>query len=83
MNVSAVDIAETIKSQKGDRNLFLKVTGCIVYADGLDKTVTHHTPFSYVLELKDNIAYVTADTRAIDDGLLTLKQLTIYSGPAD
>lgn len=83
MNVSAREIEEAIKSQHGDRNLFLKVVGCIVYSDGLSKTETHHTPFSYALELKDNVAYVTADTIAIDNSLLRLNQLVIYTGPAD
>lgn len=82
MNVSASQIEDVIKNQHGDRNLFLKIIGCVVYSEQGKKTAIHHTPFSYALELT-NRQYITANTMTVDDQLMRLKQLGIYPGPAN
>ena len=81
INVRQSEIDNAVKLQKGDRNLFLKVFGCVVYRESSTGRM-HHTPFSYALELT-NSHYITSDTTQIDDKLMKLEKLTIYAGQAD
>jgi hypothetical protein len=83
INVQRPEIEAALKKQGTDRSLFFKVIGCVVYREAGNMSKTHHTPFMYGLEIKDNLYYINADMTSVPDNLLELKKLTIYSGPSD